>query len=61
MKADVTFAIWNGHQDIFKMPAASGTAARSGPKKRPMKIAAMPYFPTNAWPRGMRSGWRDSG
>jgi len=43
------------------MPATSGTAARNGPKKRPMKIAAMPYFAMNACPRGSRSGWRESG
>ena len=38
-KADVKLAIWNGHHGISRMPATSGTEARNGPKKRPMKIA----------------------
>jgi hypothetical protein len=36
--AETKLAIWNGQQDISKMPAASGTDAHSAPKKRPMKI-----------------------
>src|SRR6202030_2928838 len=32
--ADTKFAIWNGQYDISKMPAASGTEARNGPKKQ---------------------------
>ena len=43
------------------MPATSGTEARNGPKKRPMKIASMPQRFTNASPFGSNSGWRDSG
>ena len=51
MKAEMTLAIWNGHHAISRIPATNGTAARNGPKKRPMKIAAMPYFAMNACPR----------
>src|SRR5215470_7403134 len=43
------------------MPATSGTEARSGPKKRPMKIASGPQRLTKASPRGSNSGWRDNG
>src|SRR5215475_13530279 len=40
--AELKFAIWNCHGGIRKMPATSGTEARNGPKKRPMKIASTP-------------------
>jgi len=43
------------------MPATSGTAARSGPEKRPMKMAQTPHFSKKAWPLGSMSGCRDSG
>src|SRR5262245_19604804 len=59
--AEVKLAIWNSQAGIRKMPATSGTEARSGPKKRPMKIASTPPRFTKASPRGNRSGWRDSG
>src|SRR5688572_6980443 len=60
-KAEVKLANWNGHHAMLRMPATSGTAARSGPKKRPMKIAATPHFSRKASPRGSRSGCRDKG
>ena len=41
-KAEVTLAIWNCQNGISKMPATSGTTARKGPKKRPMKMPGMP-------------------
>ena len=44
-----------------KIPAASGTEARNGPKKRPTKIAGEPQRCTNASPFGSNSGCRDSG
>src|SRR5215468_3435798 len=59
--AELKFAVWNCHDGIRKMPATSGTEARSGPKKRPMKIASTPQRLTKASPRGSSSGWRDSG
>src|SRR5215470_15208555 len=43
------------------MPATRGTEARSGPKKRPMKIASTPQRLTKISPFGRRSGSRDSG
>src|SRR5262245_55625234 len=60
-KADVKFAIWKRQNGIAKMPATSGTEARSGPKKRPMKIPAVPHFFMNASPLGISSGCRDRG
>ena len=60
-KADVKFATWNDQYGMWKMPATSGTEARYGPKKRPMKIASTPQRFTNASPLGSSSGWRDSG
>ena len=41
-KAELKFANWNRQNGISKMPAISGTEARSGPKKRPMKMPARP-------------------
>ena len=61
MKADVQLATWNGVRGILQAPATSGTMARSGPKKRPMKMPDQPHFLKKAWPRGIRSGWRDRG
>ena len=43
-KAEVKFAIWNRQNGISKMPAISGTEARSGPKKRPMKMPSHAPF-----------------
>ena len=43
------------------LPAASGTEARSGPKKRPMKMLGTPQSRTNASPRGRISGYFDKG
>src|SRR5262245_53650681 len=60
-KADVKFAIWKRQNGMSKMPATSGTEARSGPKKRPMKMPAVPHFFMNASPFGISSGCRDSG
>ncbi len=42
ISADVTLAIWNGQNRICEIPATSGTVARSGPVKRPRKIAHTP-------------------
>src|SRR6516225_3543970 len=44
-----------------KIPAASGTDARNGPKKRPIKIAATPQRRTNDMPLGKSVGYRDRG
>ena len=60
-KAEVKFANWKRQNGISKMPAISGTEARSGPKKRPMKMPSTPHFLMKASPFGIRSGWRDSG
>src|SRR5215468_6260220 len=35
---------------MAKMPATSGTDARSGPEKRPMKMPRMPQRVMNRWP-----------
>src|ERR1700720_3590712 len=59
--AELKFAAWNCHEGIRKMPATSGTEARNGPKKRPMKIASTPQRFTNPSPFGSSGGWRDSG
>src|SRR5579862_9307873 len=59
--AEVKLAIWNCQYGISKMPATSGTTARKGPKKRPMKMPGMPHAFTKRSPRGIISGWRDSG
>lgn len=40
--AEAKLAIWNMRIGISTMPATSGTAALSGPKKRPMTIAQTP-------------------
>src|SRR6266511_5958731 len=60
-KAEVKFANWKRQYGIANTPATSGTEARNGPKQRPMKIASTPQRVTKASPRGIRSGWRDSG
>src|SRR5262245_44250856 len=60
-KAEVKFAIWKDQYGMWKMPATSGTEARNGPKKRPMKIASTPQRFTNASPLRSSSGWRDHG
>ena len=60
-KAEVKLANWKVQYGMWKMPATSGTAARNGPKKRPMKMPAAPQRFMNASPRGNRSGWRESG
>ena len=60
-KADEKFASWKRQYGISKMPATSGTTARNGPKNRPMKMPGMPHFFTKASPRGISSGWRESG
>src|SRR6266436_9319817 len=54
--AETKLATWNGQYDISKMPAASGTEARNGPKNRPMKMLGTPQLFTNASPRGRISG-----
>ena len=54
--AEPKLAIWKRQYGISKMPAASGTVARSGPKKRPMKMLGTPHFRTKASPRGSKSG-----
>ena len=54
-------ASWNAQNGISKMPATSGTDARNGPKKRPMKMPGMPQVFTKRSPRGISSGCRDSG
>ena len=59
--AETKLAIWNGRWDISKMPAASGTEARNGPKKRPMKMLGTPQSRTKASPLGRISGYFDSG
>src|SRR3982750_84140 len=59
--AEMKLAIWNCQYDISKMPAASGTEARKGPKNRPMKMLGTPQFLTKVSPRGIKSGYRDSG
>src|SRR6202051_193016 len=59
--ADTQLAIWKRQYGISKIPAASGTEARSGPKNRPMKILGTPQCFTKASPRGRISGYRDSG
>ena len=60
-KAEVTLAIWKYQNGISKMPATSGTTARNGPKKRPMKMPGMPQVFTKRSPRGIISGCVDSG
>src|SRR5688500_16344939 len=60
-KAEVKLATWKLHFGIAKMPAINGTVARSGPEKRPMKIAGAPHFFTNSSAFGIISGFRDSG
>jgi hypothetical protein len=46
-KAEEKLAAWKCQYGISKIPAASGTNARSGPKKRPMKILGTPHLRTN--------------
>ena len=46
--AERMLASWKGQRGKSRMPAASGTVARSGPKKRPMKIPNVPHFRVNA-------------
>ena len=59
--ADAAFAIWNLIQLMPHTPAAMGTIARSGPKKRPTNTAATPHRSKNANPLETSSGWRESG
>jgi hypothetical protein len=59
--AEVKLANWNHQYGMVKIPAAKGTVARQGPKKRPMKIPATPHRCTNLSPRGSKSGCLDSG
>src|ERR1700755_1148499 len=54
--AEVKLANWKSQYGISKIPAASGTEARKGPKNRPMKMLGTPHFFTKASPRGSRSG-----
>src|SRR4051812_44941224 len=54
--AETKLATWKRQYGISKMPAASGTEARNGPKNRPMKMLGTPQFFTKASPRGSRSG-----
>src|SRR3954454_380293 len=54
--ADTKLATWKRQYGISKMPAASGTEARNGPKNRPMKMDGTPQFFTNVSPRGSKSG-----
>ena len=61
MKAETKLANWKRHYGISKMPATSGTAARSGPEKRAMKIPSTPHFLMNASPFGISSGYLDRG
>ena len=61
MNAETKLAIWNCQNGISKMPAIKGTEARKGPKNRPIKIPTTPHFFMKASPRGIRSGWRESG
>ena len=55
------FAAWNSQNGMANIPATSGTEARSGPKNRAIMIATGPHNFTNRSPRGINSGWRDSG
>src|SRR6202051_1373685 len=59
--AEVKLANWKSQYGISKIPAASGTEARKGPKNRPMKMLGTPQRFTKASPRGRISGYRDSG
>jgi hypothetical protein len=52
----VKLANWKSQYGISKIPAASGTEARKGPKNRPMKMLGTPQVFTKASPRGSRSG-----
>src|ERR1700680_935131 len=54
--ADTKLATWKGQYGISNIPAASGTEARNGPKKRPMKMLGTPQRFTKASPRGSISG-----
>src|SRR5882672_5755468 len=54
--AEVKLANWKSQYGISKIPAASGTEARKGPKNRPMKMLGTPHFVTKASPRGSKSG-----
>src|SRR5579872_312613 len=56
IKAETKLAIWNDQYGISKIPAASGTDARRGPKNRPMKMLGTPHLLTKASPRGRISG-----
>src|SRR6476619_29357 len=60
-KAETQFAIWKRQNGISKMPATSGTEARNGPEKRPMKMPSGPHFLMKASPFGIRSGYLDNG
>src|SRR6516162_1671021 len=46
---------------MWKTPAASGTEARSGPKKRPINTATTPQRRTNDIPLGKSVGYRERG
>lgn len=54
-------ANWNRPIGIAQLPAASGTAARNGPKNRPKNTPAIPQRAKKRSPRGNRSGVRVSG
>src|SRR5262249_46351063 len=60
-RAEVKLATWKRQYGIARMPAISGTEARNGPKKRPMKMPGTPHRFMKRSPRGRRSGWRESG
>src|SRR4051794_7270174 len=59
-KAEAKFATWKRQNGISKMPATSGTEARSGPVNLPMKMPSAPHFRMKASPLGIRSGCRES-
>nr|ALS89197.1 MetaGeneMark_Unknown Function [uncultured bacterium] len=44
------FAIWKRQNGISNIPATSGTEARNGPEKRPMKMPSAPHFLMKASP-----------
>ena len=64
-RADATLAIWNGTSGIAQIPAASGTADLSGPKKRPRNMpsgAPLPEEGLASWQQiGMPRQWPKSG
>lgn len=54
MQADRMFASQNPLDGILRIPAASGTTARTGPKKRPIKTLLPPCLEKKVMPRAMR-------